>query len=68
MEFFQLSWRTSKRRYFQGGNRGTAWRHVACLPEIYGFHQHSCAARLLTEDDFGLVGYAVTVIAFLEGI
>lgn len=25
-------------------------------------------ARLLTKDDFGLVGYAVTVIAFLEGI
>ena len=24
--------------------------------------------RLLTKDDFGLVGYAVTVIAFLEGI
>ena len=49
--------------------RGTAWRYVAMFTgKLMVFLSTVVLARLLTKDDFGLVGYAVTVIAFLEGI
>lgn len=49
--------------------RGTAWRYVALFSgKFLVFISTVVLARLLTKDDFGLVGYAVTVIAFLEGI
>jgi PST family polysaccharide transporter len=49
--------------------RGTAWRYVALFTgKFMVFISTVVLARLLTKDDFGLVGYAVTVIAFLEGI
>mgnify|MGYP000058933487 CR=1 FL=1 len=49
--------------------RGTAWRYVALFSgKFMVFLSAVVLARLLTKDDFGLVGYAVTVIAFLEGI
>lgn len=49
--------------------RGTAWRYVAMFTgKLMVFASTVVLARLLTKDDFGLVGYAVTVIAFLEGI
>lgn len=49
--------------------RGTAWRYVAMFTgKLMVFLSTVILARLLTKDDFGLVGYAVTVIAFLEGI
>jgi PST family polysaccharide transporter len=49
--------------------RGTAWRYVALFSgKFMVFISTVILARLLTKDDFGLVGYAVTVIAFLEGI
>ena len=49
--------------------RGTAWRYVALFSgKFMVFISTVVLARLLTKDDFGLVGYAVTVIAFLEGI
>ncbi|GAB1470840.1 oligosaccharide flippase family protein [Chloroflexota bacterium] len=48
---------------------GTAWRYVAMFTgKLMVFLSTVILARLLTKDDFGLVGYAVTVIAFLEGI
>jgi O-antigen/teichoic acid export membrane protein len=49
--------------------RGTAWRYVALFTgKFMVFISTVILARLLTKDDFGLVGYAVTVVAFLEGI
>jgi PST family polysaccharide transporter len=49
--------------------RGTAWRYVALFTgKLMVFISTVVLARLLTKDDFGLVGYAVTVITFLEGI
>lgn len=49
--------------------RGTAWRYVAMFTgKLMVFISTVVLARLLTKDDFGLVGYAVTVITFLEGI
>jgi len=49
--------------------RGTAWRYVAMFTgKLMVFLSTVVLARLLTKDDFGLVGYAVTVIAFLEGV
>jgi PST family polysaccharide transporter len=48
---------------------GTAWRYVAMFSgKFMVFISTIILARLLTKDDFGLVGYAVTVVAFLEGI
>jgi PST family polysaccharide transporter len=49
--------------------RGTAWRYIALFSgKFMVFISTVVLARILTKDDFGLVGYAVTVIAFLEGI
>ena len=46
---------------------GTAWRYVALFSgKLVVFISTVILARLLTKDDFGLVGYAVTVVAFLE--
>jgi len=48
---------------------GTAWRYVALFSgKFMVFVSTVVLARLLTKDDFGLVGYAVTVIAFLENL
>jgi O-antigen/teichoic acid export membrane protein len=48
---------------------GTAWRYVAMFSgKFMVFVSTIVLARLLTKDDFGLVGYAVTVIAFLESL
>lgn len=48
---------------------GTAWRYVALFSgKFIVFMSTVVLARLLTKDDFGLVGYAVTVIAFLENL
>lgn len=49
--------------------RGTAWRYIAMFTgKLMVFLSTIVLARVLTKDDFGLVGYAVTVIAFLEGV
>lgn len=49
--------------------RGTAWRYVALFTgKFMVFISTVILARLLTKDDFGLVGYAVTIVAFLEGL
>ena len=47
--------------------RGTAWLYSTYyLGKIILFLSTILLARLLTTDDFGVVGYAVTVIGFLE--
>lgn len=49
--------------------QGTAWRYIAMFTgKLMVFISTVVLARLLTKDDFGLVGYAVTVITFIEGI
>jgi len=49
--------------------QGTAWRYVALFSgKLMVFVSTIILARLLTKDDFGLVGYAVTVISFLESL
>jgi len=48
---------------------GTAWRYVAMFSgKFMVFVSTVVLARLLTKDDFGLVGYAVTIIALLESL
>ena len=48
---------------------GTAWRYLAFVSgKLLVFISTVVLARLLTPDDFGLVGYAVTAIAFLDVI
>ena len=48
---------------------GTAWRYVALFSgKFMVFVSTVVLARLLTKDDFGLVGYAVVVISFLENL
>ena len=47
--------------------RGTAWRYSAFfVGKLMVFISTVILARLLTKDDFGVVGYAVTAIAFLD--
>ncbi len=46
---------------------GTAWRYLAFISgKLLVFISTVILARLLTPDDFGLVGYAVTAITFLD--
>jgi len=48
---------------------GTAWRYVAFFSgKFMVFISTVVLARLLTKDDYGLVGYAVTAISFLDVI
>ncbi len=47
--------------------RGTAWRYASYFGgKFLVFLSTIVLARLLTKDDFGLVGYALTTIAFLD--
>ncbi len=47
--------------------RGTTWMYVAFYSgKLIVFLSTVVLARLLTKDDFGVVGYAVTVISFLD--
>ncbi|NQU29509.1 MAG: oligosaccharide flippase family protein [Anaerolineae bacterium] len=47
--------------------RGTAWRYSAFfIGKLMVFISTVILARLLTKDEFGVVGYAVTAIAFLD--
>ena len=49
--------------------QGTAWRYVAFFSgKLMVFVSTVVLARLLTKDDYGLVGYAVTAISFLDVI
>lgn len=60
---------TNSDEFSKNAIRGTAWRYVALFSgKLIVFFSTVILARLLTKDDFGLVGYAVTVIAFLEGL
>jgi O-antigen/teichoic acid export membrane protein len=46
---------------------GTAWRYLAFISgKLLVFVSTVILARLLTPDDFGVVGYAVTAITFLD--
>ena len=47
--------------------RGTTWTYVAFYSgKLIVFLSTVVLARLLTKDDFGVVGYAVTIISFLD--
>lgn len=47
--------------------RGTTWTYVAYYSgKLIVFLSTVVLARLLTKDDFGVVGYAVTTISFLD--
>ncbi len=47
--------------------RGTTWTYIAFYSgKLIVFLSTVILARLLTKDDFGVVGYAVTVISFLD--
>ena len=47
--------------------RGTTWTYIAFYSgKLIVFISTVILARLLTKDDFGVVGYAVTVISFLD--
>src|SRR5574341_2038696 len=47
--------------------RGTAWRYVGYFGgKFMVFLSTIILARLLVKDDFGVVGYALTAIAFLD--
>ncbi|RME89888.1 MAG: lipopolysaccharide biosynthesis protein [Anaerolineae bacterium] len=46
---------------------GTAWRYLTFFSgKLMVFISTAVLARLLTKDDFGVVGYAVTTIGFLD--
>jgi PST family polysaccharide transporter len=46
---------------------GTAWRYVSYFGgKLIGFLSTLILARLLARDEFGVVGYALTAIAFLD--
>jgi PST family polysaccharide transporter len=58
---------TPSHDYTQAAIKGTAWRYVAFASgKFLIFLSTIILARLLTKEDFGVVGYAVTVIAFLD--
>ncbi len=47
--------------------RGTAWRYITYFSgKLMIFIGTIALARLLSKDDFGVVGYALTAIAFLD--
>ena len=49
--------------------QGTAWRYLTFfVSKLMVFISTLVLARLLTKDDFGLVGYAVTAVTFLDVI
>jgi O-antigen/teichoic acid export membrane protein len=53
--------------FTQAAIKGTAWRYVAFAGgKFLIFLSTIILARLLSKEDFGVVGYAVTVIAFLD--
>lgn len=55
--------------YSSAAIQGTAWRYVAFFSgKLMVFISTVVLARLLTKDDYGLVGYAVTAISFLDVI
>ena len=46
---------------------GTAWRYITFFGgKLMVFISTIFLARLLAKDDFGLVGYAITTISFLD--
>lgn len=46
---------------------GTAWRYLAFFSgKLLVFISTVVLARILTKDDFGIVGYAVTALSFLD--
>lgn len=58
-----------KNRLSSAAIQGTAWRYVAFFSgKLMVFVSTVVLARLLTKDDYGLVGYAVTAISFLDVI
>jgi len=64
-----LSLHSESTDFSKSALHGTAWRYVALFSgKFIVFVSTVILARLLTKDDFGLVGYAVTVIAFLENL
>lgn len=53
--------------YSRAAIHGTAWRYMTYFSgKLLVFVSTVFLARLLTQDDFGVVGYAVTAIAFLD--
>lgn len=49
--------------------QGTAWRYLTFfVSKLMVFISTLVLARLLTKDDFGLVGYALTAVTFLDVI
>jgi PST family polysaccharide transporter len=53
--------------FAQAAIRGTAWRYATFFSgKLMVFISTVVLARLLTKDDFGVVGYAVTAISFLD--
>jgi PST family polysaccharide transporter len=60
---------TQRTNFARATIHGTFWRYAAFYSgKFMVFISTIILARLLTKEDFGIVGYAVTIIGFLEGL